>query len=88
MFVADSYNHRVQTFGPRGEFVNLFGGHGERKGEFNCPTDVAVSPNNRLVVCDNGNNRVQVFSKKGSFIAKFGREGTKNGPCTSVLQKR
>ncbi|XP_066913396.1 E3 ubiquitin-protein ligase TRIM71-like [Clytia hemisphaerica] len=79
MFVADSYNHRIQTFGPRGEFINMFGSHGERKGEFNCPTDVAVSPNNRIAVCDNGNNRVQVFSKRGSFIAKFGREGTKNG---------
>lgn len=79
IYVADSYNHRVQTFGPRGEFVHMFGSHGDRKGEFNCPTDVAVSPNNRLVVCDNGNNRVQVFGRNGNFIAKFGREGAKNG---------
>lgn len=79
IYVADSYNHRVQTFGPRGEFLNMFGSHGDRKGEFNCPTDVAVSPNNRLVVCDNGNNRVQVFGRSGNFIAKFGREGSKNG---------
>ncbi|XP_065670970.1 E3 ubiquitin-protein ligase TRIM71 [Hydra vulgaris] len=79
IYVADSYNHRIQTFGPRGEFVHMFGSHGDRKGEFNCPTDVAVSPNSKLVVCDNGNNRVQVFGRNGNFIAKFGREGIKNG---------
>ena len=33
IYVADSYNHRVQVFGTKGEFVHFFGAHGERKGE-------------------------------------------------------
>ena len=32
IYVADSYNHRVQIFGKKGEFVHFFGAHGERKG--------------------------------------------------------
>ena len=32
IYVADSYNHRVQVFGTKGEFVHFFGAHGERKG--------------------------------------------------------
>lgn len=79
IYVADSYNHRIQIFGPRGEFVSQFGSHGERKGEFNCPTDVALDSKGRIIVCDNGNNRIQVLSRNGAFIGKFGREGTGNG---------
>lgn len=79
IYVADSYNHRIQVFGPRGEYVTQFGSHGERKGEFNCPTDVAIDSKGRIIVCDNGNNRIQVLNRNGGFIGKFGREGTTNG---------
>lgn len=34
IYVADSYNHRIQVFGTKGEFVHFFGAHGERKGTF------------------------------------------------------
>lgn len=34
IYVADSYNHRIQVFGTKGEFVHFFGAHGERKGKF------------------------------------------------------
>lgn len=83
IYVADSYNHRIQVFGTKGEFVHFFGAHGERKGEFNCPTDVAVDSESRVIVCDNGNNRIQVLTQNGAFIAKFGREGTGNGQFKS-----
>ena len=34
IYVADSYNHRIQVFGTKGEFVHFFGAHGERKGKY------------------------------------------------------
>ncbi|EDO34308.1 predicted protein [Nematostella vectensis] len=79
IYVADSYNHRVQVLGTRGEFITSFGSHGERRGEFNCPTDVDIDNRGRVIICDNGNNRVQVLNRNGGFIGKFGREGTGNG---------
>lgn len=63
VYVADFYNHRVQKFGPSGEFIAEWGAEGEEPGHFDRPTDVAIGPDGRVYVVDFGNNRVQVFAR-------------------------
>ncbi len=79
IYVADTYNHRVQVFAPDGSFITKWGREGSGEGEFNWPRGIAVAPDGSIYVADRDNNRVQVFAPDGSFITKWGREGEGNG---------
>lgn len=59
--MADFFNHRIQTFGPAGEFLAAWGRPGGGPGELERPTDVATGPDGRLYVTDFGNDRIQVW---------------------------
>ena len=48
-------------------------------GNFNAPSDVAVSPNGRIYVVDGVNNQIKIFNRSGKFLAAFGREGSAKG---------
>lgn len=60
--VADFMNHRIQIWTTEGEFIGDLGSQGSEFGQFERPTDVALSPKGELYVVDWGNNRIQVFS--------------------------
>ena len=75
LYVADTYNHRVQRLRPDGRFVRQWGRTGVtgiRAGWFNYPTDVAVAADGTLFVADGYNDRVQVFAPDGRFLHKWG----------------
>ena len=61
LYVADAGNNRVQVIDTSGNFITEFGSRGWRAGEFDTPTDIALSfqRSYRLYVADTGNNRVQ-----------------------------
>jgi DNA-binding beta-propeller fold protein YncE len=62
VFVADTGNHRVLQFSPRGELVFEFGGYGWEEGRLSGPTDLSAREGFRLFVVDAGNERIQSFS--------------------------
>lgn len=75
LYVADTFNHRVQKFIIRDttlEPVSVIGDSGRAAGQLLSPTDLAVAPDGTLYVVDNGNNRIQVFSSAGQSIRRFG----------------
>jgi tripartite motif-containing protein 71 len=43
---------------------------------FTAPSDVAVSPADRIYVVDGVNNQIKIFSYAGVFISAFGRDGS------------
>jgi tripartite motif-containing protein 71 len=62
IYVADTYNHRVQVF--NGTDWITIGGDGEigtAAGEFNQPRGVAVASDGTVYVADRQNHRVQMF---------------------------
>lgn len=77
VYVADTWNHRIQKFSPEGEFLNMWGtfGQAERPDAFWGPRDVVVDPQGRVIVSDTGNKRIVIFGPDGDFIAQFGEEG-------------
>lgn len=81
LFVADKNNHRIQKFGPTGQFIRVWGRHGgdgsagQGSGEFNTPYSVAVDPAGSVYVADTFNFRVQKFTPQGAFLGRFGRHG-------------
>ena len=81
VFVADTFNHRVQIFDIAGTYKGQFGSYGDGDGEFKFPAGLAVdSINYKLHVVDSGNNRVQiltprVFWNSLTFTAEYGTFG-------------
>ncbi len=77
VYVADTWNHRVQWFTEEGEFIGMFGqeGLGEEPDAFWGPRDVAVDSAGRVYVSDTGNKRIKVFNRAGDFIVQFGSAG-------------
>src|SRR5579863_3706320 len=54
------------------EFTCKFGSHGEKDGQLNRQSGIAVFNDGRVIVCDTHNHRMQIFSPTGKFVCKFG----------------
>ncbi|GAB4444246.1 MAG: hypothetical protein Kow00120_13880 [Anaerolineae bacterium] len=76
IFVADTWNHRIQVFTPEGEFVTKWGQFGTDNDPyaFYGPRNVAVQGEEVFVV-DTGNKRVRVYDLEGNFLRDIGSGG-------------
>jgi DNA-binding beta-propeller fold protein YncE len=86
VYVADTWNHRIQKFDAEGNFLLQWGGYratgGAAEGEegfFWGPRDVAIDAEGNIYVSDTGNKRVQVFSPDGQFLGQWGGFGVEDG---------
>lgn len=81
VYVADTWNHRVQKFSSDGKFITMWGyfGQAESPTAFWGPRDIAVDSNNHLFVTDTGNKRIVVFDNNGNYLTEFGTAGLQPG---------
>ena len=81
VYVADTWNHRIQKFTSEGEFLLSWGKFGQREtpDAFWGPRDVVIDENGHVYVADTGNKRIVVFDTEGQFIAEFGDVGYADG---------
>ncbi len=81
VYVADTWNHRIQKFTAEGEFVTMWGyfGQAETPDAFWGPRDVLVSSDGIVYVTDTGNKRIALFDSNGSPITEFGEPGLSPG---------
>ena len=63
VYVADSWNHRIQVFDPQGRFLRKWGTEGEENGQFADPKGLATDGDGNVYVADSGNHRIQVFKR-------------------------
>jgi uncharacterized protein (TIGR03663 family) len=77
VFVADTWNHRIQKFTADGQFITTWGyfGQAEAPEAFWGPRDIALDAKGRLYVTDTGNKRIVIFDQNGNYIAQFGKAG-------------
>jgi len=84
VYVADTWNYRVQKFTADGQFVAKWGTYvnlvtgqagADRTGLYG-PRGIALDPNGDLYVTDTGNARVVVYGPDGTFRREFGTKGT------------
>jgi tripartite motif-containing protein 71 len=52
VYVAETYNHRIQKFDSNGNFITKGGSQGAGDGEFDSPSGIAVDSKNRQCMCD------------------------------------
>jgi DNA-binding beta-propeller fold protein YncE len=81
VYVADTWNHRIQKFDGEGRFLLAWGegGIGSEPYRFFGPRDLALSSGGLVLVSDTGNKRVVVYSPEGRYLGQAGGEGTGTG---------
>ncbi len=85
IFVADTWNSRIQKFGRNGNFIQMWGNFESTGGELGKPNalygprSLVIGKDGNLYVMDTGNKRVQVFTQDGAFVAQYGGGGVVEG---------
>jgi sugar lactone lactonase YvrE len=79
VYVADTFNHRIQKFDSDNVFLTKWGSFGTGAGQFSQPFGVATDPAGNVYVADSINHRIQRFSSEGTFELSFGSSGTGDG---------
>jgi predicted membrane-bound mannosyltransferase/DNA-binding beta-propeller fold protein YncE len=83
VYVADTWNHRVQKFTADGAFVAMWGAKpGTETADevaFYGPRSVVVDAQGRLFVADTGNKRIVILSPDGKLLGQFGTPGAGDG---------
>ncbi len=81
VYVADTWNHRIQKFDANGNFVKAWGRFGQAE-TFDAlwgPRAVAVDAQGRVFVADTGNKRIVIFDKDGNGLASVSSAGFEPG---------
>lgn len=78
VFVADTYNHRIQRFTSTGGFIAKWGTNGAGNGQFSSPRGIALDSSGNIYVADTSNNRIQKFDNAGNWLATWG------GSCSTA----
>ena len=87
VYVADSYNNRVQKFTSSGAFVTKWGSEGAGNGQFVSVCGIAVDGAGNVYVGDQ-TMRIQKFSSTGTYLTQWGSYGTGNGTVHVSLGDR
>lgn len=83
VYVADTWNNRVQKFTADGQFIRMWG-HGIAQDPadllgFYGPRGIVVNTMGNVLVTDTGNNRVVIFNADGQPLSQFGSSGVEPG---------
>jgi uncharacterized protein (TIGR03663 family) len=73
LYVADTFNHRIQVFDQNGKVVRSFGSFGGGDGQLYEPRGVAVDADGNIFVADTWNARVAKFDRSGRFVTSWGQ---------------
>jgi len=77
VYVADTWNHRIQVFTSEGEFLQTWGYFGQAETPLALwgPRDIAIDHLGNVYVTDTGNKRIVIYDPNGNFINQFGSVG-------------
>lgn len=72
VYVTDTLNNRVEIFDADGNFISLFGKHGDGPGYLARPKGIAVDGDGHIWVADEMEDRLQVFNRDGQLLTYIG----------------
>ncbi len=73
VYVTDTLNNRIEIFDADGNFITLFGKHGDGPGYFARPKGIAVDSDGHIWVADEMTDRLQVFNREGQLLTYIGQ---------------
>jgi sugar lactone lactonase YvrE len=65
IYILDSGNHRIQKFGPDGQYLATIGRKGQGPGEFVYPESIDIDESGFIYVSDPNNQKIQVLTPEG-----------------------
>jgi uncharacterized protein (TIGR03663 family) len=82
IYVADTWNHRIQKFTGDGTFLTAWGGFidlgnadsandSDKGTKFYGPRGVAIGPDGNVYVADTGNKRISIFKPDGTYVREI-----------------
>jgi len=84
LFVADSYNHRIQMFTPNGQVVGVFGA----SYSMNYPYSLFFTRDNHLLVTHQSNNVLMIIKENGTLLYNIQGNGSFNTPVGVVVRHK
>ncbi|HUM07171.1 MAG TPA: SMP-30/gluconolactonase/LRE family protein [Terriglobales bacterium] len=75
LYVADTFNNRIEIFDAEGNFIRTFGKAGDGPGYFARPKGIAIDADGHVWVADAVQDRVQVYTPEGQLLIWFGGHG-------------
>lgn len=85
VYVADTYNDRIQKFTWTGGPGRGWGSKGYEEGNFNSPEGITTDSRGNVYVADTDNYRVQKFSRFNNFMTTWGVPGSGDGNMRSPV---
>jgi sugar lactone lactonase YvrE len=85
LYVADTFNNRIEVFDADGKFVSEFGKAGDGPGYFARPKGVAIDSDGHIWVADGMQDRVQVFNHEFQLLISFGGHGLLPGQFQGIV---
>jgi DNA-binding beta-propeller fold protein YncE len=85
VYVTDTMNNRVEIFDADGNFLSLFGKHGDGPGYLARPKGIAVDSDGHIWVADEYQDRVQVFNREGQLLTYLGGHGHYPGQFEALV---
>jgi sugar lactone lactonase YvrE len=75
LYVADTFNNRVEIFDADGNFIRAWGKSGDRPGYFSRPKGLAVDSDGHVWVADAVQDILQCYTAEGQFLMWMGGHG-------------
>lgn len=85
VYVTDTMNNRVEIFDPDGNFISLFGQHGDGPGYLARPKGIAIDGDGHIWIADSFQDRVQVFNREGQLLTYLGGHGHYPGQFEALI---
>ncbi|WP_374688856.1 6-bladed beta-propeller [Promineifilum sp.] len=79
LYVADTWNHRIQVFNASLTYLRQWGTLGSGAGQFRFPAHLDLDATGNVYVSDSNNHRLQVFTGNGVFVRQIGSVGNAPG---------
>ncbi len=75
LYVADTYNNRIEVFDADGNFIRTWGKAGDKPGTFMRPKGIAIDVDGHVWIADAMQDRVQCFTQEGQLLMWLGSHG-------------
>ena len=85
VYVTDTMNNRVEIFDADGQFIGMFGQHGDGPGYFARPKGIAIDSDGHIWVADAFQDRVEVFNREGQLLTWIGGHGHYPGQFEALV---
>ncbi len=85
VYVTDTMNNRVEIFDADGQFIGMFGQHGDGPGYFARPKGIAIDCDGHIWVADAYQDRVEVFNREGQLLTWIGGHGHYPGQFEALI---